>query len=777
MRNIPTSMAMNGDTESEQLDGNLLMHTSFDSWVSKYGRDAYKDFTKDHPKTDLSYEAWRQTDRVYGGYLYHVVSLVWNEDEESDEETPKRRRISRVSGENSKKAATSGTGAARTAGTTTPNTATNIDETITSGKRKRKPRKKYMSQELVASDEEPVEEDDAATPKAELTVSATPEVTLNGRRKSATRRPRKKPISDEKISPEDEDDDPMELDAPVVASPLPVRPAPRVESPKTATPKQASVKKPRKSLLVRLSFRLWDAVNLDEKSEKTILEEDTDTVDVSIAEVSRPATTPAAKIKPNVNNDVENDDEAAAIATVEGTPDTSARRGLRNRKPAQRRPYYHDAQVFEDVETEPDDDSELGQLSRLQSLEPPPSKPKHFKGKGRAWKKEGSDEDEEFVTPKEKKAAKAAKVKADKEKAKAGNGEVDGPDLYTALMDHLEGGTILTDILFKDSQRDQGKKANGASQEQPKQKKKLGRPRKSNLSETIVRENSDNDTPQSTPTQPPKRGRGRPRKSALSSELVRDDSDEETPAIAEQQASVGPIPNVLESFSIVNLVTPTKSKTSSRPSTATSAAPASTPKKRGRPRKSEASTSTTPSQSITKAEQDSNTPKPQQQSSTAIETTEPKPMRTRTSVSSVPDVAPTEKAPATTTATPAPTTEKEYALPTVNRGAALVESQSPRDEPRANSTSTPVPATVPTESAPESTPVAAEAQILSPAVDEAANEVPGVSQSKAPSPVSRTFEPEDKNAVVAESPPVQQAEEAEEGELSAAMSLSSDSEL
>jgi hypothetical protein len=78
-------MAQNGDARqsSAAWNGNPPAHASFDSWVSKYGEDAYKDFTKDHPKTDLSYEAWRQTDRVYGGYLYHVASLVWTEDGES----------------------------------------------------------------------------------------------------------------------------------------------------------------------------------------------------------------------------------------------------------------------------------------------------------------------------------------------------------------------------------------------------------------------------------------------------------------------------------------------------------------------------------------------------------------------------------------------------------------------------------------------------------------------------------------------------------------------
>ncbi len=57
----------------------------------------------------------------------------------------KRRRISRVPGDKSKKTVTSnGNGAPRVAGSATPAPANHPDEISASGKRKRKPRKKYM---------------------------------------------------------------------------------------------------------------------------------------------------------------------------------------------------------------------------------------------------------------------------------------------------------------------------------------------------------------------------------------------------------------------------------------------------------------------------------------------------------------------------------------------------------------------------------------------------------------------------------------------------------
>ena len=435
-------------------------------------------------------------------------------------------------------------------------------------------------------------------------------------------------------------------------------------------------------MLVRLPFSLWDDLSLGQKSGETVREGITD--------------------------------DAAETGTAEGTPDPSAantRRGLRDRKPAQQRPYYHDAQVFEDVETEPDQDlSDSPLISRSPSPELLQSKPKHFKGKGRAWKKEGSDEDEEFVTPKEKKAAKAARLKAEKERARPENGKVDASegDITSALWEALTSETPGS-VKSKDKEHDQARKINGSLSEPPKQKKKIGRPKKSSLAGDVVRDGLDN----GTPTQPPRRGRGRPRKSALSSELVRDESDDdEAPAAAETQP---PLPKVVE-HPTFNDLAPSSTKTSSRPSTATSTAPASTPKKRGRPRKTELNTTPVQQPSSKAAEED---PKPvvQPTSSTATDAADPKPARTRPSISSAPDKPSTDEplpppaaAPAAVpAAAPAAAADAAFPAPAANRGAALVESLYPRDHrvqsgsSRASSAATPVPATTSTATNPTAT--------------------------------------------------------------------------
>ncbi|KAJ4986852.1 hypothetical protein SVAN01_07657 [Stagonosporopsis vannaccii] len=654
-------MALNGDARRspEQWHGKPPTHSSFDSWVNKNGKDAYKHFVKDHPKTDLSYEAWRQTDRVYGGYLFYVASLVWADDDDSDEESVKRRRISRVQSDSKKTAITNGRGASRTAGSATPTSATTSAALNVSGKRKRKPRKKYMSQELVASDEEAADEVDASTPPTEAETPAKAEVAVNGRRKSTSRKPRKKPISDETISPEDEDEDEdedaMDVDVAVIDSPLPVRSAPHAsatfrqsESPNKATPKQTSTRKSRESFLVRLPFHLWDAVNLKEKSEELELDEDPENGDASIAEVSRPATTPASKFKSESSNETKTDantDDTVEALTAEGTPDAAnTRRGLRNRKPAQQRPYYHDAQVFEEVETEHDDESELGSLSRERSSEPlPPSKPKHFKGKGRAWKKDDSDEDEEFVTPKEKKAAKVAKAKAERDKVKMEKetNENGNEDITSALMDILNADRAELS--------DRTAQTNGLPNNSTKQKKSR-KPRKSSLlSEDLAHEAPGSGNPQAAPAQPPKRGRGRPRKSALSSEIVRDESDDEGEALAQAAETA-------DTTAPTDLTTPPKSKPTSRPSTATSTAPATTPKKRGRPRKSDTvTTSAKLPAKVSEATEEA----AQRRDSTATEAAEPK-MCVSESAPSAPAVA-------------------DYPMPVLYRGAALVESLYPRE--------------------------------------------------------------------------------------------------
>ncbi|KZM22640.1 uncharacterized protein EKO05_0009666 [Ascochyta rabiei] len=762
-------MSLNGDSKltHDQWNSKAPMPSPFKNWLETHGKDAFKDFREDHPTSKLSYEAWCQTEQVYGGYLFYAASMIWDEDGSSEDERTKRRRIARVPDNDPKKTVfTNGNGAPRTAGSATPMPVANSGELSASGKRKRKPRKKYLSQELVASDEE-LEERVEATPANNGAAAPTaPAIAVNGRRKSSSRKPRKKPLSEETISPEDENDDPMEIDAAFIASPLPVRSAPRtaaatkqLESPKKATLKQSSVKKSRESFLVRLPFHLWDAVNLDEKSEEMVLDKDSDNKGASVAEVSRPAVTPAAKPSANAEFGVKadtNTDQVAETATAEGTPDPSTantRRGLRNRKPAQQRPYYHDAQLFEDTETGSEEEGSLELSSPAQSrnnydmsdfpagalwdilisevdrLYDPPNpecgekhmsperlgdvdndlpKTKHFKGKGRAWKKEGSDEDEEF-TPKQKKAAKAAKAKADKANAKAEKA---------------------------------AEKA--AADDNPKQKKKIGRPRKSNLSEDAVRDESDNDTsvlggetnPQTTPTQPPKRGRGRPRKSALSSELVRDDSEDEAPA---------PAPKPVEPRTMIDSTTPPKPKSTSRPSTATSTTHVATPKKRGRPRKSDIST--TPAKSSATGADETEAHVPQRRGSSATSpanAAKPKTTRARTSISSAPDApTPVSASASASTSTPVSTAR---AIPNLNRGAALVESLYPREPSHAPSQASPVSTPAPTPTAPASLSIGEPAFASTEASVQPPLEVEGVAAKEAETKEAEMKEAETKEA-------------------------------
>jgi hypothetical protein len=216
-----------------------------------------------------------------------------------------------------------------------------------------------------------------------------------------------------------------------------------------------------------------------------------------------------------------------ATASPDPTSDSAAatRRGLRARRPAQQRPYSYDAQTFEESETDvPEEEAgaqpsphlaqsrqvstisygrgisedqleELDEesLAILQGdLDPEPERdtgrPKHFKGKGRAWKKEASDEDLDFTVGKKKK--KAAAAAAARAKAKDSN--------------------LLP--------------------------RKRGRPKKTIMSEDVVRDDSDSDAPEKSAEPSPspaaseapaKKARKPPRKSALSEEIVRDESDED----------------------------------------------------------------------------------------------------------------------------------------------------------------------------------------------------------------------------------------------------------
>ncbi|OAG02574.1 uncharacterized protein CC84DRAFT_897957 [Paraphaeosphaeria sporulosa] len=129
-----------------------------------------------------------------------------------------------------------------------------------------------------------------------------------------------------------------------------------------------------------------------------------------------------------------------AAASPDG-PGSSSRRGLRTRTPAQQRPYFHNAQVFDDLVAEPEVEPEtqpsppkpkqklrltgLAQVSfpevqeerlaqedvaisednydgdelMLDPEELRPPRKAHYKGKGRAWKKTSDDEDQDYKSP------------------------------------------------------------------------------------------------------------------------------------------------------------------------------------------------------------------------------------------------------------------------------------------------------------------------------------------------------------------------------------------
>jgi hypothetical protein len=299
-----------------------------------------------------------------------------------------------------------------------------------------------------------------------------------------------------------------------------------------------------------------------------VQDEDADIVDGTAAAVSNNITPGAAA--PSITATIESRGTPNANTTkysngATASPDptsesaSAARRGLRARRPAQQRPYSFDAEIFEgsDVDAMEEesmiqetpgiqsrrvsivslskeplgqlDDETLAILQGGVDREPEAERDsygrsKHFKGKGRAWKKEGSDEDHEF-NPGKKKSAKA------KAKAKA---------------------------------------AAAAAASQPP--KKRGRPKKSIISEDIVRDDSDEEAltkPEDgspapgAPDSTAKKTRKPSRKSILSEELVKDtDEDEDTTAAAHASIAT-PVPEVS---------TPV-------------------PKKRGRPRKSDQSLS------------------------------------------------------------------------------------------------------------------------------------------------------------------------------------------
>jgi hypothetical protein len=273
-------------------------------------------------------------------------------------------------------------------------------------------------------------------------------------------------------------------------------------------------------------------------------------------------------------------------------PGSSSRRGLRTRTPAQQRPYFHNAQVFDElVSDEPeaeadskssppkpkqklrltglaqvsfpeveeereeqeevtvleenDDDEEL----MLESEEPRAQRKPHYKGKGRAWKKTSDDEDEDYRSP--------VKVKPSQPTRKFGRRK------STQTAEDLAEEPESEELAKQQQHEEQAhKKVEPVAQSPtPKSGKRPRKPRKiSHLSEEFVKDDSDaaleehreleaEAEPERTqsitsisPAQKTPKKRGRPRKSDQGSALK---PKKEKTTVSKDLTSAGNDPQVL----------------------------------------------------------------------------------------------------------------------------------------------------------------------------------------------------------------------------------------
>lgn len=194
-----------------------------------------------------------------------------------------------------------------------------------------------------------------------------------------------------------------------------------------------------------------------------------------------------------------------AAASPEGPSTSSAtRRGLRTRTPAQQRPYLHHAKLFEEAEwaeqnggndakrspkakptklaqvSYPDEednllDEEEDTIAVRQERPPQTSAKRHYKGKGRAWKKAEEDEDQDYKSPVKTKGSNAPKRKTKPRKSIQRSDSYVGDEVVSGAEEPLEEPAVES-----------------PAQHAPKPKGR--RPRKSHhLSEEFVRDDSDSD--------------------------------------------------------------------------------------------------------------------------------------------------------------------------------------------------------------------------------------------------------------------------------------------
>ncbi|KAF2869188.1 hypothetical protein BDV95DRAFT_114385 [Massariosphaeria phaeospora] len=422
-------------------NGSTMPLNSLSSWLQTYGTAEYALYKKGHATPHLTYDDWASSEHVLGPYLYYTTLDVWEEDTSSDDEpelepvkpvppVPKAHPVREP------KKTVRANGDAKPLGriSATPSANAKTPEPAPSARKRRRSKKKFLSEETVASDDS----EDVDRPTSSAAAAVKP-----GRKQRKKQylvsvllrfglRTTDSAQSAEIIAPEDMEDsipeDEHEEPAPAVQTLV-------VLSPRTTVSPQIQKKMP-------LSKETVDPEDMDEplysrpnhlvKKKKVLSKETVDPEDMEDEEeaapvseaVSEVATTPAS---------------AVAASSVPASPDgastsSAPRRGLRVRTPAQQRPYFHHAKLFEEAESTeqvpndngkpllkppttklaqvsyPDEDEDMldidddiDESSGMQPEQEVDDEPKQkAKGKAKVWKRDDEEDDHDFASPRVK---------------------------------------------------------------------------------------------------------------------------------------------------------------------------------------------------------------------------------------------------------------------------------------------------------------------------------------------------------------------------------------
>ncbi|KAF1956615.1 hypothetical protein CC80DRAFT_535264 [Byssothecium circinans] len=516
-------------------DGPRPRFGSLAAWAKEHGEQEYAMYKKTET-TPMSYEEWLASPQIASLYLWHATMDVWNEDttsdEDSDDEVPEVVLPRQEMPVRPKPVTTNGHGMRPPIKSTASTPRPNSDEVpAESARRKRKPRKPYLSDELIVEDNTEDDKEGSTSLTVEDIPNPTPPAptatAANGRRKSAGRK-KKQFLSKATISADDEEE-PASIDA--VAS------AELFDSAAVETPAplvQKKVPKPKGGKKMRRSF----------KSQETVAPDDDE--DSAPAGVATPKN--ASALSP----------DGPGSGSL-----SSSRRGLRARTAAQQNPYQYNEKLFEDllsgdgeqrplrntaspskapttklaevsypveeeeadveadvdndedvndsveVNADADADLDVDESTTILADEDVPSEEQsnrkgkaHYKGKGRAWKKTESDDDEDFKTlVRPKKVKLLAKQKLGRRKSTHN---------YAPKEE---------DRLAREAAVEAAMKA----AEEAEQRRK---PKKQPKSPKLVRKPRQKKTVTDPATGEEQKRRRRSRKPKISSEFVNDDDDD-----------------------------------------------------------------------------------------------------------------------------------------------------------------------------------------------------------------------------------------------------------